>query len=278
MGERQGGAATPDGAAPANTVGILAGLGPLAGAAFYQHLVRATPARDDGEHLGVVLISDPALPDRAEHLLGQGPSPLPGLALAVDRLQAAGAELVAIPSATTHAYFDDLQSMSALPMVNLLEAVGAAVVGAGASSIGILATDVVVRLRLYERYLPPECRVLYPDPDSQRELQQVIAGVKKGSTFASLGAVPRALTARPWADGADVVLLGCTELHLLRDYLDGSARYLDATDLLARAVLTACGRAPLPPPRPHLGPATPAPPPADSGRARPLSDVGEGQP
>lgn len=43
------------------TVGIIGGVGPLAGAHFYRRLVELTPAGRDEEHIPVVLATDPAL-------------------------------------------------------------------------------------------------------------------------------------------------------------------------------------------------------------------------
>lgn len=82
----------------------MGGFGPLAGAHFYRRLIELTDAHSDEQHLPLLLLSDPAVPSRLQHLAGEGPSPLPKLLEMARRLVAAGADLIAIPSATVHAY------------------------------------------------------------------------------------------------------------------------------------------------------------------------------
>ena len=75
---------------PAGTVGILGGLGPLAGAHFYKLLVEKTQAGNDSDHLPVVLISDPTIPSRVDNLFGDGPSPVPRLVALAQLLESLG--------------------------------------------------------------------------------------------------------------------------------------------------------------------------------------------
>ena len=61
-------------------IGVLGGMGPEATSVFFQRLVQLTPARRDQEHLKIVVINNPKIPDRTAHISGIGKSPIPALA------------------------------------------------------------------------------------------------------------------------------------------------------------------------------------------------------
>ena len=54
-------------------LGILGGMGPLAGAQFLLRLTLLTPGEQDQDHIPTVLWSDPRVPDRTAARLGTGP-------------------------------------------------------------------------------------------------------------------------------------------------------------------------------------------------------------
>lgn len=226
---------------PATTVGILGGLGPLAGAEFYRRLVACTPARDDAEHLGIVLVSNPNIPSRIDHLFGCGPSPLPTLITLVETLEGMGASVIAIPSSTTHAYHSEMQRAVSVPVVHLLDEVAAAVTVMGSRAPAMLATTATVQLGLYAPHFDPDVTPLYPDARSQHDVQQVVESMKAGEDPDDLAAVLVEIASRPWASSADSVVLACTELCLLSLH-EAHLPILSATDVLVRAVLRKSGR------------------------------------
>lgn len=226
---------------PATTVGILAGLGPLAGAEFYRRLIECTPARDDSEHLGVVLVSNPDIPSRVEHLLGHGPSPVPALTALAKMLEGVGASVIAIPSSTTHAYHAEIQQAVNVPVLHLLAEVTAAIGAMGSRRPAMLATTATVQLELYTPHFDCGLDPLYPDAASQRDVQQVVESMKAGGDHNRLTEVLAEIASRPWARSADCVVLACTELCLLSPR-EGRLPMVSATDVLVGAVLGGNGR------------------------------------
>ena len=69
----------------ARILGVLGGMGPLAGATFMQRLTLLTPADRDQDHIPSILWSDPRVPDRTAARLSGGEDPLPWLLRACDR-------------------------------------------------------------------------------------------------------------------------------------------------------------------------------------------------
>ncbi|CAM5185728.1 hypothetical protein CDEF62S_03828 [Castellaniella defragrans] len=58
-------------------LGVLGGMGPLAGAAFTLRLVQLTDASRDQEHISVILVNDPDVPDRSTACMAGGAARFP---------------------------------------------------------------------------------------------------------------------------------------------------------------------------------------------------------
>jgi aspartate racemase len=197
-------------------IGVIAGLGPLAGANFYQHLVSQTEAGSDAGHPEVVLISDPKIPSRLDHLFGRGPSPAPALCSVARRLQDAGCRVIALTSVTTHAYYAQIAAAVDVPVVNALAAAVAALAQAGLARPALVTTWPARRLRLLEEpMLAAGITPCLPDGQTQDAIQRVVEQVKSTGATQELAATLAGLLARPWRAGADGMLIGCTDVSPL---------------------------------------------------------------
>jgi len=235
------------------TVGIVAGLGPLAGAHFYKRLVELSSASSDQDHLRVVLISEPAIPSRIQHLAGSGESPVPQLREVIRQLVAVGAELIVIPSTTTNIYLPELAPVSDVPILPMIAEVTRDIAARGLKRIGILATTPTCTYEIYEEHFRQAgMEAVYPDTVSQAEVMRIIGAVKTGgSDLAVLRAQIGEIACRPWQKDVDGLLLACTEIPVIFP-IDTDIRMransgaidqataphiLSSTDILARAVI-----------------------------------------
>ncbi|MGW9213103.1 aspartate/glutamate racemase family protein [Embleya sp. NPDC055664] len=232
-------------------IGIVGGVGPLASVYFYERLLRLSGASDDADYPAAVLVSEP-MPSRIEHLLGRGESPLPQLLATVEQLERAGADAIAIPSATTHAYRTELCDAVGIPVFDLLAETGVALRRRRLRRPLLLATEATAELRLYEQHLAPDTIARYPDAARQAETDDFIERVKRGVPVEAL----RGEFAR-WIEGLlprrtgdpDCIVLACTELSVIAPTRAGRVPVVDVTDVLARAIL-APGDTPSRPVRP----------------------------
>ncbi|MFG3578676.1 aspartate/glutamate racemase family protein [Micromonospora chersina] len=220
-------------------IGIVGGVGPHAAAHFYQRILDLCPAVTDEEYPAVILVAE-QVPSRIDHQLGRGPSPLPALREAVRKLCVAGADLIAIPSATTHVYRVDLLNESRVPVVDLLLEAAAYLERMGFSRPLVLATEATATLRSYEPLLAPGTSALYPDEEGQRRITEFIHRVKRGDPAGPAREeftryVRTLLNAQP---DADCLVLGCTELSVIAPAVDVGIPIVDVTDVLVRAALS----------------------------------------
>ena len=218
-------------------LGVIGGMGPLATADFFRKLIDATPANDDDEHIPVLIHSVPQIPSRPAAILRGGPSPLPALIAARDRLLNAGATLLAMPCNTAHHWYDGLVDGCPVPFIHIVDAV-ADLLPPDAAELGIVATRATLEARVFQRRLATRGIALTaPDEGTyDRAVQPAIEAVKRGATK-DAGRLLEPVIAGQLDHGATAVVLACTELPIALDAIESPlrARCIDSTDALARA-------------------------------------------
>lgn len=198
-------------------LGVLGGMGPLAGAQFAARVVQLTPASCDQEHIPLLLCNDPRVPDRSTAWVGGGLSPLPAMMRGIAMLQDDGADCIAIPCNTAHLWFDQLQAATSARLLHIVEAVVVDLrrQGIDRGAIGILGTRATLETGLYQRYLAQSGYepVVPTAPDVVADCAESIAAVKGGRVDQAFAPLARAIASLERA-GARAVALGCTELPL----------------------------------------------------------------
>jgi len=220
-------------------LGVVGGVGPSATVDFMDKIIKHTGAGRDQDHIRMVVEHNPQIPDRTANLVSDGPDPTIPLYAACKRLAANGADLIAIPCNTAHAFVDRFQQYLTVPIVNMLVETVETIEQqcADASVVGLLATNGTLQSRVYHELLEQaNYEVLVPDKPHQEILMDVIygekgikAGFKAGACLRDFHRVIKHVS--DW--GADVLILGCTELPLL-ELPQKSVAILDPTDILAR--------------------------------------------
>lgn len=217
------------------TVGVLGGMGPSATVDFLSKLIAATPAARDQDHIPLVIRNVPQIPDRSAAILAGLDGPLEPMRLGLDALEAAGAEVLAIPCNTAHHWYDALASGRRTPILHIVDAVRRRLPSHG--RIGLMATRGTLHGRVYERRIGAEgARMLLPDEVDQQLIDEAIAAVKSGRDGARAAA---SVVRRLAAQGAVRVVLACTELPVALAGEAVAEICLDATQALAEDCVAA---------------------------------------
>lgn len=223
-------------------LGIIGGMGPMATAYFLRRLTELTDAARDQEHIEALIYSVPTIPDRTAYLLGRSDeSPLPVLLRLGSALAAQGAEVLAIPCVTSHGFYAQLSAGISVPVVNALTETADYLAARGVRRVGLMATDGTIKAGVLADALAARgLSAVLPDESHQRDVMRVIyEDVKAGRAprmplFAGAAGNLR-------AQGAEVILLGCTELSIVKRDCALDAGFLDILDVLARASVLTCG-------------------------------------
>ena len=226
------------------TIGILGGMGPLATADLFQKIVLLTKADTDREHIRVYIDSNANIPDRTAAILSGGEDPVPEMASPLRHLEACGADCIIMPCNTAHYFLPRLQAMTKIPFLSILTAAAEACKAQfPGKTVGILATRGTLAANLYQEALVQAgVPYLVPDAPAQDALMRVIYdGVKAGKGPDSYRADFLTVLEQMSAGGAEVFLLGCTELPLAAEALNIALPTVDPTAELAKASIRFCG-------------------------------------
>ena len=209
-------------------------MGPAATVEFFRRLVDATPATIDQSHLRVVIDSDPTVPDRTRALLHGGPTPVPALVRMARRLEMAGAQVLAMPCNTAHAFLDPIRQSVCVPVLDMI---GETVDRLEERVVGLLATSGAIGSGIYHRAFEEHgIEPVVPSEKSQETVNRAIEAIKAARSLVEVGTAIASVVRELHARGAEAVVAGCTEISLL----DGSRmpiRWVDALDVLVGATI-----------------------------------------
>ena len=211
-------------------------MGPEATVLLMRRLVEIVPARDDADHVPLLVDMNPQVPSRIAHFLeGGGEDPGPTLARMARGLEAAGAEALVMPCNTAHAYAAAIRGAVAIPFLDMV-ALSAREAARAGGPVGVLGSPALRRARVFDPALAAHgLAALHPaDEDAAlAAIRAIKAGADPAPARAAIARAARDLAAR----GARTVLIACSEFSLHADAARGPARTLDTLDVLARAAV-----------------------------------------
>ena len=218
------------------TVGILGGMGPEATILLMQKCLEATDAKDDADHIPLIVHQNPQVPSRIAALIeGTGEDPAPVLkSMAID-LKKAGAQALAMPCNTAHHYASSA-SEEGLPFLHMIDLTAHQLNTLGAHRIGMFASPATRLVGVFDtafaaNELEP---IWHPDQDAVLDL---IKAVKSGVSLNELRETTTALAKGFVEQECDHILVACTELSLLTDALPDSMPWIDSLDCLTSAIV-----------------------------------------
>ncbi len=227
----------------AKILGILGGLGPMATAYYLELMIKMTDAATDQDHLQSIVMNFPTVPDRTAYILGRSEeSPLEPLIALGQQLKAMGAGIIATPCITAHYFHQSLQDGIGLPMIHGIECIAQQLSKAGISRVGLMATDGTVQSGIFQRKVEEYgMELVLPDEQGQKAVMTLIYDQIKAGKQAD-PALFESVKHQLRHNGAQVVVLGCTELSLLKKGAYLGTGILDALEVLAQESLIACGK------------------------------------
>ncbi len=220
-------------------VGILGGMGPEATVDLMQRIIRLTPALDDMDHIRCIVDNNPKVPSRIKAIIeGDGEDPGPCMADMGRRLESWGAHFLVIACNTAHYYYDAVQNAVKIPVINLIDLVSnhVKVNFPEHDKVGILASPAVAMTGLYtKRFKKLGIEDVWPDPDYQERLLNIIKEIKKGNTGSKVRKDYEKVCENLLHKGANIAIIACTELSALGADLPINA--IDAAQVLARQIV-----------------------------------------
>jgi len=196
-------------------IGIIGGMGPLATADLFEKITLHTKASCDQEHIRVMIDSNINIPDRTAALLHGGDDPTPQLTASAKILEQAGAQVLMMPCNTAHNFYDAVAASVSIPVLHMIRLTAETLQEKGVKKAGLLATDGTIQTQIYQRtFADTDVELLTPSPDGQKAIMDMIyKGVKAGVMDYDVTDA-RAAMEELLSQGAQTLILGCTELPL----------------------------------------------------------------
>ena len=227
-------------------LGILGGLGPMATAYFYEMLIEHTPAGCDQDHIDVVISGRASTPDRTEYILtGKGEDPFEYMLNDAKKLVDYGADIIAIPCNTAHFFYDKLVESINIPILNIISETVRTVKSLGCKTVGVMATDGTIKTESYKRECDKagiECVV--PDETDQKEIMSFIYDSVKTGKKADMNRFMN-ITGKFRDKDCERVILGCTELSVIKKDENLDEYYIDSLEVLAKTTIEAFSKKPV---------------------------------
>lgn len=228
------------------TLGVLGGLGPMSSVYFCELMTQHTLAQRDQDHVNFILSSRADTPDRTAFITGRSEdNPVYVMCSEVQRLIAAGAQIIAIPCNTAHYFYDAISEMATVPVINIIKQTALFCKRNGVGRVGILATEGTVRSGAYSDIFDlAGIESVVPCESDQEIISHIIyEQIKKGQAPSTeeFMRVANALLER----GCERIILGCTELSLLKKQAElDTGVFVDSLEVLAYSAIKLCGKTP----------------------------------
>ncbi|HKH48109.1 MAG TPA: aspartate/glutamate racemase family protein [Thermoanaerobaculia bacterium] len=220
-------------------LGILGGMGPLASAELVHTIYRLNMVEPEQRAPALLLHSDPSIPDRTTAILAGDMRELTErLTAALEHLVACGAQRIIIACITAHHVLPEVPEPLRDRVVSLLDLVVDEICAASGPHL-LLVTLGTRRARIFEgheRWGEVAGRVLFLDDEDQHRLHEALYRFKQNEPVEPL--IPW-LESLPGKYGAEGLIFGCTELHLVQRALahrsgHGALRIIDPLLIAAR--------------------------------------------
>jgi aspartate racemase len=223
------------------TIGLIGGMSWESSAEYYRLINEASKQRLGGHHTvrSLMLTVDFGEIEALQHdgewgLLGER------MVEAARQLEAGGADCIVLCTNTMHRVAPSIADAARIPLLHIADSTGEAIRRAGFTSVGLLATRFTMEGQFYRERLESKhgLDVLIPAEDDRAMVHRVIYDELCHGIVRAESRHDYQRTIDTFASqGAEAVILGCTEIMLLIDPASSSLPVFDTTRLHAEGAV-----------------------------------------
>ncbi|MBI4168087.1 MAG: amino acid racemase [Candidatus Aenigmarchaeota archaeon] len=220
-------------------VGVLGGFGPETTAEFYVSIVEKNRSFS-GSHPNILIHNSPVPFGLEEDAVKNGRNLNKFLPILFDSVKIIQnkVDFIVLPCNTLHIFIEDLRKISKKPVLSIIEEIAVEVKQRSLKKVGLLATLKTFKERIYDTKLHENgIEVVKPSDSDMIRLSQIIHLILQGVKSDNLKTELIAITNGLKQNGAEAVILGCTDLQLLLKQSDSSLPLIDTMDVLANSTV-----------------------------------------
>lgn len=201
------------------TIGLIGGMSWESSKIYYQHINEMVREKLGGSHSAKSLLSSVDF-EEIERYSFSGNWDLIGNLMAqhAEKLEKAGSDLVILCTNTIHLVSDAITNATSVPFLHIANATGEAIVKTGIKKVALLGTKFTMEKDFYTKILREEfdLEILVPNNEDMDILHSIIYDeLVKGVFKPESKEVCLGIIKKLEAQGAEGVILGCTELPML---------------------------------------------------------------
>lgn len=221
------------------TIGLIGGMSWESTIPYYRLINETVKARLGGLHSARLILYSVDMADiaRLQHA-GDWRAAGAAMAEAARTLEHAGAAFLVLCTNTMHRVAPDIEAAVSIPLLHIADATAQEIRRRGLGTVGLLGTRFTMEQAFYRDRLRDRhgLTVLVPEPDEREAVHRVIYDeLCLGDIRPASRAAFRAVIANLVANGAQAIILGCTEIALLVGPDDAAVPLFDTTAIHARA-------------------------------------------
>ncbi|WP_337879929.1 aspartate/glutamate racemase family protein [Rheinheimera sp.] len=220
------------------TIGLLGGMSWESTIPYYRQINEQVKQQLGGLHSARLVLYSVDF-QQIEQLQRNGDWVQAGavLAQAAQSLQAAGADFIVLCTNTMHKVAAAIEAAVTIPLLHIADPTAQAIQQAGLRTVGLLGTRFTMEQDFYtERLQQHGLQVLVPDQAGRELVHQVIyQELCLGKVLPESRLQYQQVMQQLVAQGAQAIILGCTEIGLLVEPADAAVPLFDTTALHAKA-------------------------------------------
>lgn len=220
------------------TIGLLGGMSWESTASYYKALNEGVKSRLGGLNSAKVVLFSVNF-DEIEKLQHQGKWDETAVLLsdAAESVEKAGADFLMICTNTMHNVVPEIESRISIPILHIADATANVLQADGVEKVGLLGTRFTMEQDFYKGRLADKfgMDVVVPSSEDQDTVHTIIYDeLCKGVIKESSKQQYLAIIDKLYAEGAQAVILGCTEIALLVNQQDTEVPLYDTTEIHAK--------------------------------------------
>lgn len=219
-------------------LGLIGGMSWLSTRTYYEHINKLVEKRSGSPASAPMLIENLdfrqlirlSTPEDWKHAAGV-------LTDSAKRLEQAGAGTIVIGTNSMHKVYDEVASAVSVPVLHIADCVGERMVGKKVKKAALLGTRNVMLESFYrQKLIARDIELLPPEMPDVEALDRIIYDeLIKGKASRQSERVLKTIITNLAQDGAQAIVLGCTELEMIVDVDANVLPIYDCTRIHAEA-------------------------------------------
>ena len=218
-------------------VGILGGMGPEATVDLFSNIVAESNAKNDHDHLRIIIDNNPKMPSRQDAILNGGENPGPAMAETAKNIEDAGADFIIIGANTAHYFYDYVKDAVDIPVLHIIDETVLETIKIvdKVKKVGVLATAGAMKTKMYENSFNKFGIEVVEIPEEIQELidNSIFSfkydGLTNKNEEMMLKAVKFLIDNK-----AEVLIMGCTEIPLVLRNKKLPVKLINPNDVISR--------------------------------------------